>query len=296
MSGKPSFIGMLTYGVRTLFWRPVQSLVYIAVVSVGYAAYYMWAASEGGSDFFSRYAMAMTPAGMSDLGGFFEQIGVLMLMSFILGTIMYGAAFRVMVRENVRPWGVFQLGRDELNMFGLILLIGLIMIGITIIASIVMGILIFILSLLLIPVMAGGGDAASSMQAATMFGMLSGLLIFIPIAYFAGRFGVSLPLSIKRKRFTMDGWKVSKGAGVSMLLAHLVIYLLMMAVQFVLAPDLMQMSFGMSANQAGVIDVDEFTRLMSNPYGGMVYIAVPIQALMSLLMLGPVSAVAAKAE
>lgn len=155
MSGQPSFIAMLTYGVRTLFWRPVQSLVYIAVVSAGYAAYYMWAASEGGTDFFSRYAMAMTPAGMSDLGGFFQQIGVLMLMSFILGTIMYGAAFRVMVRENVRPWGVFQLGRDELNMLGLILLIGLIMLGITIIASIVMGILIFILSLLLIPVLAG---------------------------------------------------------------------------------------------------------------------------------------------
>ncbi|WP_300555433.1 hypothetical protein [Maricaulis sp.] len=58
MTNRISFMEMLTYGFRTLFWRPVHSVVFIAVFGLIMIGYYTWAQSPGGMAFFMDYAEA----------------------------------------------------------------------------------------------------------------------------------------------------------------------------------------------------------------------------------------------
>lgn len=287
MTNRTSFMEMLTYGFRTLFWRPLHSAVFVAVFGLILIGYYTWAQSPGGMAFFLGYGEATLGMTTGDFGPYFAIIGQFMLVGLVFGAIYYASAYRVLLREDAKPFLPIQLGRDELNFLLLFLLVGLIFLGVMIVMSIAAAIIAIALALLL----ASGGP-----EGATAAGFVTGLLIMVPVFYFIGRIGVSFPLAIKRRRFTFGGWEASKGMGWSLFFAHLAVYALLMLVQFVFAYELMMTSFTQGMDPAAIPDPAELAAQMANPYGGWMLIAAPLQSVLALLMLGPTAAIAAKTD
>jgi len=76
--------------------------------------------------------------------------------------------------------------------------------------------------------------------------------------------------------------------------AHILIFILMLVIQFALSWELMAASF-QTGLQGGVQSPEDLAGLMANPFGNLLYIAAPIYMVMYIVMLGPTAAVAAKA-
>jgi len=81
MTERASFIDMLTYGFRTLFWRPIHAVIFVAATSAIMIAYYSWAQSEAGMDFFFGYAGSIEALAAGDASGYFEFMGQMLLLS-----------------------------------------------------------------------------------------------------------------------------------------------------------------------------------------------------------------------
>lgn len=283
MTDQTSFMNMLTYGVRTIAWRPMHSIIYIAVISVAYIAWYSWGQSEAGLAFYMAYAessIALETGQMDQLGTFFQTLGLMALGGFLFGAIMYAGGYRVMVRQDANAFMPVGFGADEIRFIGLSLVFGAILIGLLVVVSLVFGILAATIL---------AGTNAQMLGAA--LGGLFALLMTIPLLYILGRISVSFPLSIRERRFTLGGWSASKGLGWKLFFAHVLLYIVAAGVQFVLAADLMAASLG-----GQVADPMELARMTANPYGDLMLIAAPIQVLMLFLMLGPTAAVAAHFE
>ncbi|WP_300529968.1 hypothetical protein [Maricaulis sp.] len=287
MSERVGFVDMATYGVRTLFWRPVHSAVFVAVFGLIMIGYYSWAQSPGGMAFFLSYAEASLGLSTGAVGPYFAAIGQMMLVGLIFGAIHYASGYRVLVREDAKPFFPIQLGRDELNFLLLFLVVGLIFLGVVIVAAIVAGIVGVALALAL---------SAGDPEGAAYAGLFTGFVALLPVLYFVGRISVSFPLTIKQRRFTLGGWKASQGMGWSLFFAHLVIYAVMMLVQFVLAYDVMMSSFTMGVDPVTTPDAEALAAQMANPVGDWKWIAAPLQSVLALLMMGPTAAIAAKRQ
>lgn len=285
MTNRTSFMEMLTYGFRTLFWRPVHSAVFIAVFGLIMIGYYTWAQSPGGMAFFMGYAEASLGLSTGAIGPYFAALGQMLLVGLVFGAVHYASGYRVLVREDAKPFLPIQLGRDELNFLLLFLVVGLILIGIGLVGVIIGGIAGVALALAL-----SGGDPDGAVYA----GFVTGILVMLPVLYFVGRIAVSFPLSIKQRRFTLGGWKASKGMGWSLFFAHLAIYVVLMLVQFVLAYDVMMASFTLGADPSAIPDAEVLAAQMANPVGDLIWIAGPVQSVLALLMMGPTAAIAVK--
>ncbi|MBR9825656.1 MAG: hypothetical protein GYB36_07615 [Alphaproteobacteria bacterium] len=297
MNERTTFIEMVTYGFRTLFWRPMHSLIFIAVYSVAMIAYYRWSASEAGVSFFADYADAIM--GLSNGYGadnFFQFFGAILLVSLLIGTVFYAGVYRVLVREDAKPWLPIQLGLDELRLFmGLIALFVISMLVIFLI-SLVVVIASFVLTLGIAAVLGGNDPQAQGVIGTFVafgLGVVGIIGAVLPTLYILGRLAVSLPLMIKLRRFTLGGWSASKGMGWSLLFAHLVVYLLAIGVQIIFARDVLMASWSMQADPGQFSE--QFSQMMANPMGDLVYIGAPVYMLLYLLMLGPTAAIAAKA-
>ncbi len=141
------FFDALTYGIRTLFWRPVRALAYIAALSVLYAAYYLWAQSDAGTGFFAGYMQSATALTQGDFGSFGGYFAVLIGVSMILSAVMIAGAYRVYVREEAGLRLPVQLGLDELRTVGVYILIVLIELGLMIVSMIPLLVLVVLLQL-----------------------------------------------------------------------------------------------------------------------------------------------------
>lgn len=293
MSERASFGEILTYGFRTLFWRPVHSIILIAVASLAMIAYYTWAQSPAGQEFMLGYTAAtMDPANI-DLGAYFNFMGIMAFGGMVIGAVLYAGIYRLLVRENPTAWLPFQLGRDELNMFLGVIILGIIMIGVMIAAALAAFIVLLVLSFLLAAVLSGNPEAVGMAGGAMAFVVM--ILLFVPVCYVIGRVSVSLPLSIKERRFSLGGWSASKGMGGSLLGAHILIVVLYVFVQLALSWELMAASFQMGL-EGSTYSPEELAQLMANPFGNLIYIAAPIYMVMYIVMLGPTAAIAAKSS
>jgi len=192
------------------------------------------------------------------------------------------------------PWLPFRPGLDELRFVGLFFAMAGILIVLMIAAAIAMFVLTMIAGLVFGGLIAAQTAPTDSSAAWLVAGF--GLLTYIPILYAMGRFAVSFPLTIKQKRFTLSGWSASKGQGWSLFFAHIVIYALALAVQVGLSWEYMSSTFLQATNPQAMIPAEQLAAQMANPFGGLMIIAAPIQAVMMLLILGPTAAIAAKAE
>ncbi|SDM02313.1 hypothetical protein [Maricaulis salignorans] len=293
MTDRFRFFDALTYGIRTLFWRPVRALSYIAVVTLLSFGYYLWAQSDAGIAFFTGYmnaTMDMAQGDFSSYGGYFAA---LMGVSMIISCVLIAGAYRVYVREQPALSLPLQLGADEIRTFGFYLVLLGMMIGVMLAVVIAMFILIIVFTLLLAPLLGSGGGDASQ---AGLIGGFVGIAVMFPLmlalGYVMGRASVGFALVIRDRRISLDGWTASKGAGMQLLWAHVVIYIVMLASQFLLAPGLMETAFS-GATQPGVMpDPEQMAASMINPYGHWLIIAVPLQTTLLFLLCGPTAAVA----
>ncbi|WP_417493923.1 hypothetical protein [Maricaulis sp.] len=293
MTERFRFFDALTYGIRTLFWRPARALSYIGVVTLLSFGYYFWAQSDAGIAFFTGYmnaTMDMAQGDFSSYGGYFAAI---MGVSMIAGCVLIAGAYRVYVREQPALSLPLQFGADEFRTFGFYLILLGMMVGVMIAAAIAMFILILVFTLLLAPLLGSGGGDPSQ---AGLIGGLVGIFVMIPmmlvLGYIMGRASVGFALVIRDRKISLDGWTASKGAGMQLLWAHVVIYIVMMTSQFLLAPGLMETALS-GVTQPGVMpDTDQMAASMINPYGHWLIIAVPLQTTLLFLLYGPTAAVA----
>ncbi|WP_417491503.1 hypothetical protein [Maricaulis sp.] len=293
MTERFRFFDALTYGIRTLFWRPARALAYIAVVTVLSFGYYFWAQSDAGIAFFTGYMDATLDMAQGDFSSYGGYFATLMGVSMIVSCVLIAGAYRVYVRDQGGLGLPLQLGADELRTFGFYLLLLGMMIGVMLGVVILMFILIILLTLLLSPLLGSGGGDPSQ---AGLIGGLVGVGVMIPLmlvlGYVMGRISVGFALVIRDRRISLDGWTASKGAGMQLLWAHVVIYIAMLASQFLLAPGLLETALS-GVTQPGVMpDPDQMAASMINPYGHWLIIAVPLQTTLLFLLCGPTAAVA----
>lgn len=292
MTERFRFFDALTYGIRTLFWRPVRALAYIAALSVLYGAYYLWAQSAAGIGFFAGYMQSAAALAQGDSGSFAGYFAALMGVSMIVSSVVIAGVHRVYLREEPALRLPLQLGLDELRTLGAYVLIVLIDTGIMILSLIPVAIL-----LLLLRFVPGIGDSigAASDSSSTATAVVILMIIMIPLMFFylyvLGRLSVGLALTIRDRKFRLGGWKASKGAGMQLFWAHLVLYLVLLGMVIVLSPDMMSI---MTASMSGPEAMQDpaVMAAMANPYGALVWLAVPLQALMVFLVFGPSAAIA----
>lgn len=277
----------LTFSIRVIRWRPVHAAVYVAVIAILYLLYYAWAASDGGTAFYTRYADATLGLAAGRAGDYFAMMGVTLLVSLIAGTLFTAGGYRVLLRENLSPWLPLRLGTDEVRILGLFL----IMFAMFLVAMIGAAILLTIVAVALSFALAGGGpteQGTALVGTIASFGMLA---VMIAMLYVFGRIAVSLPKSIAERRFSLGGWTASRGFGLQLLLAHGVLYLVMMVVQFALAPDLLAYTMSGMTGDPALADPAAMVEMMTRPYGDMTMLIAPIQAVFMFLLLGPTAAV-----
>lgn len=293
MTERFRFFDALTYGIRTLFWRPVRALAYIAVVAALSFVYYFWAQSEAGIGFFTGYLNATLEMAQGDFGSYGGYFATLMGGSIIASCVMIAGAYRVYVRDQPALRLPLQLGLDELRTFGFYLILLGMMVGVMLAVMIVLIILGILFAILISPLI---GSGSSDPSQAALVGGLVGFGVMIPtmlvLFYIIGRVSVGFALVIRDRRISLDGWSASKGAGMQLLMAHLVIYIVMIASQFLLAPELMATAFSGFSNPGAMPDPDQMMASMANPYGPLLIIAVPLQTVLLFLLCGPTAAVA----
>jgi hypothetical protein len=120
-------------------------------------------------------------------------------------------------------------------------------------------------------------------------------LIWATLLYVAGRIGVSVPISIRRGRFSFEGWSASKGQGLSLLGAHLIIMAVSISIQ--IAFGFNQVSIGFQITQPGPdVSSQDFAASMGNPYGVFVVLMVPLLVVLNILALGPTAAIAKRVD
>lgn len=289
MDNRVSVFGMLTYSLRAALWRPARAGVLLGLTTVILLAYYMWARSDAGYAYFLNYAEATASLAVGDFGAYFAALGQMMLIGYLLGAVYYAAVFRLLVRDDGPAWLPFQLGLDELRVLVLLILLTAIFLLLMIPLSIVSGILVVFIAMV-----ASEAQYFSEPSAAGLLGSAVGLLIMIPALYFIGRFAVSIPLTIVRRRFSFGGWPASKGVGGSLLIAHLLIYVLVFGAQLVLSWDLMMAAFQQSATS--LVEPEELARQMSDPFGANLFITAPLIMLLGIIAMGPTAAVAVRAK
>ena len=294
MTERFRFFDALTYGIRTLFWRPVRAVAYIAALSLFYAAYYMWAQSDAGVAFFTGYMQSTQAMAQGDFGTYGGYFATLMAGSVVFSSVMIAGAYRVFVRDEPVMRLPIQLGLDELRMLGVCILIALIGMGLMILAMIAL-----IVGVVVVGFFAGqmgvnlGSDGSAQDPA---FAMLIGWVVAVPVLfleiYVFGRLSVGFALAIRDRRFRLGGVKASNGAGLQLLWAHLVLYLVMMCIGFALSPGAMSLMTAAMTDPTALQDPALMAEMTARPYGNMAWLAIPVMSAMTFLLFGPTAAVA----
>ncbi|WP_019961643.1 hypothetical protein [Woodsholea maritima] len=295
MSERVAFIDMMSHSFVVFKRRPLNTLFFIAFYSCLMLAYNLWLSSSSGQGFLLGYAQSLNALSAGKgAGSYFSYIALIYPVLFLFSVIYYAAAYRLLVRDNLKISLPVQLGLDEVRIFFASLAVAAVMLCVMIALAIVMSLVTLALTLALSPLM---GDA----QPPTVMMSLIILLIVIPVyavlIYVMGRFGVSLPLSIKFRRLTLSGWSSSKGMGWSLFSAHLVMVIALVVLQFIVFMPLMMSSIELATVGANTDEAHmaQMVNIMSNPFGNFTYVLTPLMTLFTLIVLGPTSAIAARA-
>tara|TARA_R110000868_G_scaffold51823_7_gene163873 strand:+ start:7978 stop:8946 length:969 start_codon:yes stop_codon:yes gene_type:complete len=294
MIEKFRFLDALTYGIRTLFWRPVRAAAYIAALSLLYAAYYMWAQSDAGMSFFSDYMQSAAEVATGGSGSFGGQVAALMAGAAIFSCAMIAGAYRVYVRDEPALRLPLQIGFDELRMLGVYILTGLIFMGVMLLAMIPL--MLIIMAVIFLATQAGVdfSAAASTPSAAPGIGLILGVMVPMVLfeVYVFGRLSVGFALAIRDRKFRLGGWNASKGVGLKLAWAHLALYLVMMLVIALLSPTMISTMMTAMTDPAALQDPAAMAAVTVNPYGNAAWLAIPVMSTMTFLMFGPTAAVA----
>lgn len=294
MTEKFRFLDALTYGIRTLFWRPVRAAAYIAAIAVLYAGYMAWMQSESGQAMFADYLLSTQSLAQGRFDGDAGLFAAIIAGSVLFSLVTIAGAYRVFVRDEP-VWRLpVQLGFDELRTFGVYILISLIGIGVMLLSMIPVFIL-FGVAGFITAQMGVNLDTADQTATATLGAVLV-IFVLVPwmlfYFYVLSRLSVGLALTIRDRKFRLGGWNASKGAGLQLLFAHIVLYIALFAAQFALAPDMAAMVITAMTDPMAAQDPAVMASIATNPYGSALWLAIPVQTLMSFLLFGPTAAVA----
>jgi hypothetical protein len=294
MTERFRFLDALTYGIRTLFWRPVRALAYIAVITALTYAYNTWMQSEAGLAFFGDYMQMTQSMAQGRFEGSVGTFAVMLAASFLFSLAMMAGGYRVYVRDEPVLRLPLQLGFDELRLLGVYILISLIGTGLMILSMIPMMILVGVAAFLAAQAGVNLSDADGGQTA--VVGAAIMLFVLVPWLFFYGyvtsRLSVGLALAIRDRKFRLGGWKASKGAGLQLLFAHIVLYIVLMVAMFALSPGMLAMMTTAMTDPTAMQDPAIMTELTTHPYGNMAWLAIPLISLLTFLMFGPTAAVA----
>jgi hypothetical protein len=295
MTERFRFLDALTYGVRTLFWRPARAGAFIAMASGLSFAYYLWVRSGPGTAFMSQYMQSTMSMGHGGVGA---QGGIVVLMmagSFLYSCAVIAGAHRVYVRDAPLLSLPLRLGMDEFRTLGVYFVIWVLGAAIMLVSMIPITILIMIAGIIIAST-TGADFAAMDESQSAAFGFLTVMCALIPTlllyAYVAGRLAVSLPLTIRDRRFRLGGWAASKGAGMQLLFAHIILYLAMFAAVLAFRPELGPALIAVLSDPVSPENSARLTAIATDPYRGLAWLAIPVSILLTFMVFGPTAAVA----
>ena len=169
-------------------------LVLTAVVALAFGGMFV--------DFFQNIERLETSGAeptMADVAPLLSFYAVLIPGAIIVGSVIYGAVNRAVLRPEERAFGYMRFGGDELRIIAVSLILMLLFFGITLGLGLVVGIVVGVLS-------AVAGDAA------TWLAIPAVIALYAAIIWFAIRFSLAIPITMAERRIAVfESWRMTKG-------------------------------------------------------------------------------------
>ena len=196
--------------------------------------------------------------------------------SIVLSVVLYTAAIRAVVRPEESRFGYMRLGMDEVRVFVVSLVLG-------ILAAVLYFVVVMVAAILAGVMGAVAQDAGPVM---TLLAFLLGFLVLGLFIWLAVRFSLALPITVAERKFAIfDSWNVTKGHALGLFLMTLIMIVMGIVVSilvWVVLLPLMFFSGGISA-LAGMEGAD-FGQIMS-AMGPAIVIYVLCNSIISALCL-----------
>lgn len=140
--------------------------------------------------------------GAIGLGQFFLVFSLIMIAMIVVVTAIQAAIFRAALHPEKRELSYFRFGGDELRLFGLLLILGILFFIGFVIAEIAF-----------VAVLAGIFAIGGAMRAlGVLLAVLGGFGLFAIAIFFVVRLASAGPLTILRKRITIgEAWRLTRG-------------------------------------------------------------------------------------
>lgn len=143
-----------------------------------------------------------TPQDLEPVLAAYAGIAWIIPLSLALSTVLYTAALRAVLFPGESRFGYMRLGKDELRVFVVALVLGILAFAIYMAGAIIMGILAGVLGFV-----ARDAGGAAFLPLILVFLALVGVMIWLAV-----RFSLALPITVAEKRLAIfDSWKLTKG-------------------------------------------------------------------------------------
>lgn len=133
------------------------------------------------------------------MGAYAVIFAVVLPISIVVGSVLYGAANRAVLDPSARRFGFLRLGMDEVRIF-----------VVTLVLTIVV-----VVGLLVLAALAGvvtGFAGSASTGAGVGVGILAFLAVFAVAVFFGIRLSLAVPITFAEKRIAIfDSWRLTKG-------------------------------------------------------------------------------------
>ena len=136
---------------------------------------------------------------MADVAPLLTFYAVFIPGAIVVGSVIYGAVNRAILRPEERAIGYMRFGGDELRIIAVSLILTLLFIAATVALGIVVGLIVGLLS-------AVAGDAAAILTIPAVIALYAAMI------WFSVRFSLAIPITVAERRIAVfDSWRMTKG-------------------------------------------------------------------------------------
>lgn len=193
-------------------------LVLTAVVALAFGGMFV--------DFFQNIERLETSGAeptMADIAPILGFYAVLLPAAIIVGSVIYGAVNRAVLRPEERAFGYMRFGADELRIIAVSLILIVLFIGVVIGLGLVVGIIAGVLASVL-------GDAGSIIVIPAVIALYAAMIWLVI------RFSLAIPITVAERRIAVfDSWRMTKGHFWGLLGMALLATVMAMVVYFLFA-------------------------------------------------------------